>query len=140
MTISIGLLPRNAVLNTIISLIDNGSVLDTGYIQIRTGPRPASVDSAATGVLLITANLSNPSFQPVANGQSLAYVITPTSVVLSDGTAAWFRLYNRDNLAILDGDISDAEGDGDLKFNTVEFSQEGKIAIATFRLSAPATC
>lgn len=140
MTISLGLLSRNAILNTLISLIDGGSQLNYGYIEIRTGPRPTNVDAAPTGTLLVTCDLSNPSFQPVTNGQTLAYDITPRSTILADGTATWFRIYSRDNLAVLDGDISDAEGDGDIKFNIADFTQEGKIAVATFRISAPAIC
>lgn len=140
MTISIGFLARNAILNSLLSQIDGGTILDFGYIQIRTGPRPASVDAAPSGTLLVVCDLSNPSFQPVTNGQTFAYEITPRSTILADGTAVWFRLYNRDNIGVLDGDISDAEGDGDLKFNTTEFTQEGKLAFTSFRLVAPATC
>ncbi len=140
MSISLSTFSRNAILNTIISQIDSGTLLDFGYIEIRTGVRPNSVDTAPTGTLLITADLSNPSFQPVTNGSTLAYDITPRSTVLDDGTASWFRIYNRDNIPILDGDVSDAEGSGDVLFNTKTFTANGKIAFATFRLSAPISC
>lgn len=139
MSISISTYTRNSLLAKLIADIDSGNGLNTGYIEIRTEPRP-DPNQAATGTLLVTANLSNPSFGPVSNGQCLAYEITPRTNILSDGIASWFRIYNRDNIPILDGSVSNADGDGDIKFNTEEFSVEGKIAFTNIRLIFPSLC
>lgn len=139
MSISISTYTKNSLLSKLISDIDSGSNLNTGYIEIRTEPRP-DPNLAATGTLLVTADLSNPSFGPVSNGQSLAYEITPRTIILADGTATWFRIYNKDNIPILDGSVSDADGDGDIKFNTSEFTAEGKIAFTNIRLVLPTIC
>lgn len=140
MTLSLSTFSRNAILNTLIQRIDSGELLSRGYLEIRTLPKPSSPDLAATGTLLVTADLSNPSFQPVTNGTSLAYEITPRDVISNDGTASWFRIYNRDNIPVLDGIISDADGEGDIMFNSVDFSNGGKIAFASFRITAPSSC
>lgn len=88
------------------SLIDQGSIASGGKIEIRTSPRPSSPDLAATGTILATLRFSNPSFTTAINGRANCLSANSTLEILESGTAHWFRIYDRNNVAIYDGYIT----------------------------------
>lgn len=126
--ISLNTRARNAAGAAILAEIDKGSALPNGYLEVRTGSIPASPSNAATGTLLTTVQLSNPAFQPTLNGRAYAGPIS-NGLIIADGRASWFRIYDRDRNGIIDGSITVTGEDGDLTLSSVDFTQGSPVAI-----------
>lgn len=120
---------RNAAGNAIVDLIDEGTARSTGYMEVRDGDKPSTPQVAAPGVLLATLTLSNPAFANFANGRSQADDIASDTDIAENGIASWFRVYNRDGLAVLDGTITPVGEGGDIEFESVNFIKGGTVII-----------
>lgn len=96
---------RNAALDAALDLTDAGA--SPGYIEIRTGSRPATANTAATGTVLSTITLNDPAWA-AASGGSKALDVTPEPSDASadnTGTAGWGRVYDSTGAAICDGTV-----------------------------------
>jgi len=123
---------RNDAGNAIVDLIDQGSSNPNGYLEIRSGTKPANPQTGVGAtVLLATINFSLPAFGNFSNGVSLANTISDDTNVNDTGVATWFRIYNRDNVAIIDGDITVTGGGGDIEFDNVNFITGGVVVITS---------
>lgn len=131
MTVNISVLASNAAGDAIVNLLDGGSSNPNGFMEIRTGTKPANTLLPATGTLLAVLNFSNPAFGDFSNSSALANAISPDVDIDADGTAGWFRCYDRDGVAIFDGDITITGGGGDIEFDTINFLAGGTVQITT---------
>jgi hypothetical protein len=128
--LNLSTLAANAAGNALLGLINTGSLNANGYLEIRTGTKPVSVQTAATGVVLATLPFSNPAFSTFTNSKATANTIGNATHIPTSNVAGWFRIYNRDGAAILDGDITIIGGGGDIEFDDINFIQGGTISIA----------
>lgn len=136
--VSISQVARNAACQAILNLIDAGSALPNGYIEIRSGTKPASPQAPPTdGLLLATLSLSNPAFGAPASGTATANAIAPDTSIDNTGRASWFRIYNRDNGAVIDGTITAAGGGGDITFDSVDFVKNGTVQLNSLSATMP---
>ena len=124
---------RNAACNAIVDLIDGGA--GAGYIEIRTGTQPATPQTAASGTLLATLTFSDPAFGAASVGVATASAITSDTSVDADGTAAWARIYDSNNNAIMDMDVG--QGSGTLSFDDTSFLTGGTAAITLMTYTVP---
>jgi len=131
MTISLATIARNSAGNSIVDLIDIGTLHDSGYIEIRDGTRPSSPQVTASGNLLATCWFSYPAFGDFANGQTSANTIAHDTNIANNGVASWFRVYNRNGDAVFDGDIGVIGSNSDIEFDHVNFIKGGTVAIST---------
>lgn len=135
---NISLVARNSSCNLINQLIDAGTIKDSGYIVIRSGTLPASPQAAPNdGLALATLILSNPAFGTSVNGVATANLISPDVSIANTGTATWFRIYNRDDGAVIDGTVTATGGGGDLMFDSVEFVKGGTVQINRLTATVP---
>lgn len=137
MTVNISTQARNGAGNYIVDLIDTGSTLPSGYLQIRTGAKPSSPQVAATGTLLATLTFANPAFAAFSNGQAYANPIASDTNIPASGIAGHFRICNRDNVAVMDGDITLTGGGGDIQFDNINFIAGGVVAISSLLAIMP---
>jgi hypothetical protein len=137
MTINISTQARNDAGDAIVDLIDTGSTVSNGYLEIRDGQKPVNPQTAASGVLLATLQLSNPAFRSFTNGVSQANTIADDTSVDATGVASWFRIYNRASQAIMDGDITISGGGGDIEFDNLNFIQGGVVTITSLTATMP---
>lgn len=137
MTVKITTHARNDAGNAIVDLIDSGITLSNGYLEIRTGPKPANPQAVATGTLLATHQFSNPAFGSFSNGSGLANAIADYEDIDVTGTASWFRIYNRNGVTVLDGDITETGGGGDIEFDNVDFIKGGTVTITSLQAVMP---
>lgn len=138
MAISIATVARNAACQAILDLLNVGSALPNGYIEIRSGTKPASPLVAPTdGLLLATLSLSNPAFGEPANGTATANAIAPDTNIDDTGRATWFRIYNRDSGAIIDGTVTATGGGGDITFDSVDFVKNGTVQLNSLSATMP---
>ncbi len=99
--------------DVLVALLDAGA--GAGYIEIRTGTQPADLSVAASGTLLGTLTLSDPAFGAAADdtqkATATANSITGDTAADADGTAGWFRAYDSNALAVIDGSVGLAAAD-----------------------------
>jgi hypothetical protein len=138
MTVSISTQARNDAGDSIVDLLDAGSANPNGYLEIRTGSKPASPQVAATGTLLATLNLSNPAFANFTNGQAFANTIADDTDIDDTGTAGWFRMYDRDGTAVIDGEVTETGSGGDIEFDATLFVKGGTVSITSLLAVMPA--
>jgi len=130
MTIRINTEARNKSGDCIVDLIDVGSKAN-GYIEIRTGAKPASPQSSAIGIVLAVLEFSNPAFKSFNNGNASSNPISSETSVLASGRAGWFRIYNKNDEAVIDGDVTEKGGSGDITFDNIDFSVGGVVTISS---------
>lgn len=138
MTTRISTAAAAAACDALVDLLDGGAA--AGYIEIRTGAQPATVGTAATGTLLGTLTLSDPAF----GAATVASPSVATAAPISDdtsadasGTAGWFRAYDSNAAAIIDGSITGTGGGGDMELDDTSIVAGGTIALTSWTVSHP---
>ena len=137
MSVNISTTARNAAGDAIVGQIDGGSTNPNGYLEIRTGAKPATPQTGATGTLLATLAMSNPAFATFANGMAATNPIASDTSMAATGGAGWFRIYDRDGVPVIDGDITATGGGGDLEFDNINFILGGTVAINNLTATMP---
>lgn len=135
MATTISTAARNAAADAILGLIDAES--GAGTAQIRTGTKPASVSLSATGTLLGTLTLSDPAFNPAALGVAMANPVTGDPTADETGTAEWFRVFDSEGVAVMDGTITEAGDGGDMILDDVNIIAGGTINISAWTVTMP---
>lgn len=97
--------------------IDTGA--GTAALNVYDGTPPANVDTALSGnTLLAELNLSNPAFGAAADitpgARATANAITDDSSANNTGTPTFYRVFNRNGDAVMQGTAG--VGSGDLNF------------------------
>lgn len=131
---------RQASCDAIVDRIDLGS--GTSKIEIRSGAKPATPATAATGTLLSTILLPNPAFGAANSTGTAALLGVPLTdaSAAATGTAGWFRVYDRTTPtpnAIFDGDVTATGGGGDLTLATVSIVAASQVVITAGSFSMP---
>ena len=137
MTVNISTQARNDAGDAIVDLIDGGSANANGIMELRTGIIPATPQAVVTGTLLATLNFSNPAFGNFSNGNAFANPIADDSNIDATGIVGWFRIYDRDGIAVMDGEITITGGGGDIEFDNIDFVKGGTVAIAQLQAVMP---
>lgn len=135
MALKISTAAKNACLEAIRDQVRAGTTLSRPYISIRTGSQPAGVHVPATGTELGVLQMAPAGFFPASDGTMVARPIQSDISINADGVAGWFRVFNRDNAAVLDGSVSINGGGGSLQIDTVTFVLGGAVALQAFILS-----
>jgi hypothetical protein len=135
MALSLATSARNAAADGVVDLLDAGS--GPGTIQIRTGAKPATPNTAASGTLLGTLTFSDPAFGAASNGVATANAITSDNVADASGTAGYFRALDSNGAAVFDGTIGLTGSGADLIMNDVAIVAGGIIAISALTYTQP---
>jgi hypothetical protein len=124
--------------DAIVDLVDGGTTNPEGRIRIYDGSKPAGGPDEAivAQTLLAELPMSNPAFgnsvDAAPNARATASAITDDSSADNPGTATWFRVVNRDSVAVIDGDVTATSGGGDLELNSVVISAGAVVSITAF--------
>lgn len=123
--------------DAIVDLIDAGS--GAGLLRIYSGTQPANPDVAiGAQVLLAELTLSDPAFGNAADGTpggvATASSITDDSSANATGTAAWFRVVDSDDNAIIDGEVGTSGADLNLVSTSITATQSVSITSWTFTM------
>jgi hypothetical protein len=110
------------------------SQLNGGYIEVFSGPQPATPDVPVDGqTLLVTLSLAADAFGDATEGTATANAITP-GVAVAAGTAAWFRAYESDGAtAVIDGSVGTS--DADMVLSDLAISVGGTVAVSSWTVS-----
>jgi len=96
-------------------------LLDSGYLRIYDGTRPATADTAVTTqVLLAELRFNNPASGAATNGALAFSPITSDTSANASGTASWFRALRSDGTsAVMDGTVGTSGCDLNLTTTTI---------------------
>jgi hypothetical protein len=96
---------------------------------------PATPETAVTSqVLLGTLTCSAPC--GTVSGKVLTFsAIQQDNQADATGTVTWARLLDSNNTVVLDVDVSDTNGTGIIKMNTIDIVIGGPIALTSFSVS-----
>ena len=126
-------LTASAMANAITTRADGGAGVAT--LKIYSGSQPATADTAATGTLLATFTLSDPSFGAASSGV-ITLAGTPKTVAASaSGTAGYFRLEDSTGVDILDGSVGTSGAE--LNLNTTTITSGVNVTITSGTITIP---
>lgn len=124
-------------LDAIVDLIDGGD--SNGYIEIRTGAPPATCETASSGTLLATLALSDPAFGGAADDDpdaiATADTITEDAEADNGGTAGHFRVFDSDDVCIIQGTV--AESDADMIIDNEVINAGQTVQITAYTVTLP---
>ena len=105
-----------------------GSTMDSGFVHIFDGTRPATADTASTGVLLARLTLNADAFAASSTGRITANAISDDASADATGTATWFRVTNAaTSQTMFDGDVGTAGAN--LNLNSVAISSGATVSV-----------
>jgi hypothetical protein len=112
--------------------------LNTGYIRIYSGTRPAGPDTALSGnTLLAELRFGATAFGASSGGSAPANAITDDSSADATGTATFARLF-QSNGTTAEYDIEVGTSGANLNLNTVSIVAGAVVSISSLSLSQPA--
>lgn len=103
-------------------------------IEIRTGAKPATPETAASGTLLATVTVSG-SF--TSTGGVLAAADPASVTVAASGSAGHFRVKTSGGTAKVDGDVTATGGGGDMQLSTVSLVAGGTVDLGVPTITVP---
>jgi hypothetical protein len=103
-------------------------------IEIRSGSKPATPETAATGTLLATVAISG-SF--TASGGSLTAADPASVTVAASGTPGYFRLKTSGGTAKIDGTVTASGGGGDMQLSTTSLVAGGTVDLGVPTFTVP---
>lgn len=113
---------KNAVLDTLVDLLDVGSADATGDLVLKT----------AGGATVATLTFSNPAFAAASGGSVVASAITSATAVAS-GTVTNYEARNRDNTVVFTGSVG-LTGES-LNLESVVIDTGDTITVSAFTIS-----
>lgn len=125
---------RNAILQAVATAADAGS--GPAVLRLYTGSQPTSADNAATGTLLVTFTLAEPTFDAPSAGV-LALDADPdiSAVAVASGTAGWARILDATGATVLDGTVGTS---GDFVINSTAIVAGQSVILASASFAYPA--
>ena len=126
---------RNNMAQVIRDLLDADA--GAGKIEVYTGSQPTNPNTAATGTLLATFTLADPSFGAPATGVITLAGTPLTASGVAAGTAGWFRASDNSGDAVMDGTVSATGGGGNLELNTTTVSVGLSVQITGGTVTMP---
>jgi hypothetical protein len=126
--------PRKKSTDAIVDSVDVGSTNANGKLLIYTGSQPATPQTTASGSLLATLDFADPAFGAADSNASAGLAGGAISATAAaSGTAGWFRVVDKDEVALFDGSVG--ESSADLVFDETGFVSGGTVTISSFAIS-----
>lgn len=135
MLVKLSIAVRSALAETLIAQID--AATGPAMIEFYSGTQPDGPNTAVTNqVLLGTLTCSANSATQDAGVVTFAEIIQDAAADAS-GQVNWARLRDGAGVAVADFDVSNNQGPGAIKLNTVTIVRDGPIAIQSLTITMP---
>lgn len=126
---------RSAYVDAIIAKVDAGAA--AGTLKVYTGTKPATPATTASGTLLATFTLADPSAAAAVAGVATAdFDPALSATTAAAGTPGWFRVADSDGNAVFDGTCG-ASG-ADLNFSATTWVSGQTVTLDTGTITTPA--
>jgi hypothetical protein len=120
---------RNSLADLVVDAIDVGTTDASGDLIVQT----------AADATLCTINLNAPpAFGAASSGTATANGLPKEGTATAAGTAAKFRVRNRDNSEVFQGTVTTTGGGGDMELSSTTIAINDVIRINTFTYTASA--
>ncbi len=127
---------RNAAANAVAGLLDAEAGAAT--VQVRSGSQPASANDAASGTLLATFTMADPSFGSAATGVATAASVPRSTTGAAAGTAGWFRGLDSTGATVIDGLVTATGGGGDMTIDNTSIAVGQTVNLTGWTITMPA--
>lgn len=132
MTIKFSNAVRNAILDSVETTIGPSAVL-----SIKSGAQPTACNSANSGTVLVTYNLSA-DWAAAASGGSKNFNALPLSALATGtGTAGHFRIFSNGGTCHWQGTVTVTDGGGDIEIDNLSIANNQSVLVTSFSLTAP---
>lgn len=133
---------QQAAANAVVDLVDAGSSNAAGKLRIyddgTSQPSDADDSVPAGSTLLVEFDLQNPAYGNAASsGQATLQGTTISATAVATGTAAWYRVVDRDETAVFDGDVSGTGGSGDLQLDNTSLASGQTVNLNSHTYTQP---
>lgn len=129
MTLTVAVVGTDAMGDALATLLGTGA-----DIQIRSGTKPATPETAASGTLLVTVDVAGAWTS--TNGVLTA--ADPASALpAAAGTAGHFRLLTSGGTAIIDGTVTATGGGGDLQLGSTTITLGVPVDLGVPTITVP---
>lgn len=130
MTVNLGLLTRNAMLDAIETTIGVSAVL-----RIRSGAKPANAAAARTGTILATVNLPADWMNAASNGsKTLLGSWSDVDGADATGTAGYFDITGGGNVE-MQGTVTNTGGGGDMEVSNTNMVVGQPFEVTAFTIN-----
>lgn len=119
---------RNGLADYVVDALDTGSADPNGDIQVAT--------SGAFSTILALLQFANPAFGAAAGGVATANAIASDTNAPNSGTAANFRVRDRDNVEVFRGSVSATGGGGDMQLSSVGIVAGDTVSLTSMTYTA----
>lgn len=134
---------QQAAADAVVDRIDAGTTNLEGRLRIYSGVQPADADSLPAGTLLVEIPLANPAYGAASTAGTASLLGTPRSAAAAAaGTAASFRVVNRDAATVFDGAIratADADAGQELVLDATSIASGQTVNISSLSYTQPAS-
>ena len=142
MTLSIPNTSAITACNAIVDACDVGTTDAQANVVIYSGSVPALVDTAlGAQVVLAELEMTNPAFGAAADAApgatATASAITDDTTANATGTASFFRILNRDNVAVIQGAVGATGSGAELELNSVAIQAGATVEITSLTVTMP---
>lgn len=144
MTLSVTAAVAIAACDAYTARAEIGSTNPAAKFTIYSGPVPATVTDALTGanIALVTMTMSSPAFGPAAD--NVAAVAAEASAgpvadtpALADGTATFYRLFDKGGNAVWQGIVSTPNAGGDMELSSTSVITGVTVVLQSFFFRVP---
>lgn len=143
MTLSLHERVAIAACNAIVDQADLGTTNAAASFSIYSGPVPASVKAPLSGnTVLVQMTMSNPAFGDAVDNDTDGFAEAEAAAIgevaaVADGTATFYRLFDRDGIAIWQGNITAPNLGGDMELSSVDVIEGVNVVVQSFFIRMP---
>jgi len=116
---------KSQAADAIVDLFDDTA----GYLNIYDGTKPANPNTAITTQTLLATVVIDAAFSGASSGVATTAALG-SAVVLTTGTASWFRIFTSGDVVVADGTVG-ATNDFDLTLSTTSLVEDDEISGVT---------
>lgn len=113
----------------------------SGHLRLYGGVRPASVATAVGAQPLLVEFVNpDPLFQAsvqISGGAQASANLPPDANAIATDTATWGRVFDKDNNAVADVDVTDTSGSGDVKLANTSLVTGVAVTIVSWVATHP---
>lgn len=120
-----------------------GSTNPAARFSVYSGTPPANVEAALSGnTALITIDMANPAFKaavdnPTDNCAEAEANTIAEQPAVADGTATFYRLFDRSGTAIWQGTVSEPNLGGDMEVSSLNVIAGVSVVVQSFFIRVP---
>lgn len=110
---------------------------------VYSGTPPANIDAALSGnTALITIDMATPAFKAAVDNSVDGFAESEAEAIaeqpaIADGTASFYRLFDRNGTAIWQGTVSEPNLGGDMELSSLNVINGVSVVVQSFFIRVP---